>query len=112
MNSIAYLLDGAVVANDECLAEVGLDTLAFGVDSHQPQLLPTSLYDFLDAKIELATHDDGVRFFGELVEEVETDAVDLVVDVKAFDVSSVALHDDIDELVDGCCRALADIRVL
>ncbi len=55
--------------------------LPFGVDAHQLQFEPAALDDVLDAEVELAAHDDGGGFAGELVEEVEADAVDFVVDV-------------------------------
>ena len=37
--------------------------------------------------------------------------VDFVVDVDAFDVCSVIFHDDVDELVDGCCRGYEHMSV-
>ena len=53
------------------------------VESYQLELLPTPLYDVLDAQVELAAHDARVRLVRELVEEVDGDAVDFVVHVKA-----------------------------
>lgn len=45
--------------------------------------MPAPIYDVLYAEIEFARHDDGMRFAGQLVEEVKADAIDLVVNVEA-----------------------------
>lgn len=84
MNAVAYVLDGAVAAHNERLAEVRVDALALGIDADQRQLLPAAVDDILDAQIQLAAHDNRVRLTRELVEKVERDGVDLVVDVETF----------------------------
>lgn len=81
MNLIANVLDGAVVTNDESLAEVRVDSLTLRVDSDEVQLVPAAVDDFPNAEVELAAHNDCVWFAGKAVEEVQADAVDLVVDV-------------------------------
>ena len=104
-------------------------SLPLGIDPHQLQLLPAPLDNVLDAQIELTTHDDGIGFAGELVEEVEANGVDLVVDVEAayssqqeqhsfeafarspksdlpFDVFSMILHDHVDEIIYRGCEKL------
>lgn len=101
VDPVAHILNGAVVAHNERLAKVRVGALALGVDAHEVELLPAPVDDVLDAEVELAAHDDGVVLARELVEEVERDAVDLVVDVQALDVLAVVLHDDVDEVVDG-----------
>lgn len=111
VDSVTYVLNGAVVANDQCLAEVWLDTLALGVNSHQSQLIPAPIYHVLNAKIKLAAHDYSIRFSGELIEKVEANAVDLVVDVYALDIRPVILHDDVDELVDSGYEVLESGRI-
>lgn len=101
MDPIAHVLNGAVAPHNQCLGEVGIHTLALRVDPDQLEFLPAALHDVLDTEVVLATHDDGLRLTGELVEEVKRDGVDLVVDVEALDVLAVVLHDDVDEVVDG-----------
>jgi hypothetical protein len=101
VNLIAHIFNRAIVPDNQSLAEVRVDALPFRVDSDQVQFFPTSVDNLLDTKIQLATHDDGVRFSCKAVEEVQTDAVDFVVDVEAFDVCSMIPHDHIDELVNG-----------
>ena len=103
MNRITHILDRAILSHDKCFAEVRLDTFALGVDPHESEFLPALVHDVADAEVELAGHDGGVGFVGEGVEVFEGDGVDFVVDVEAFDVGSVLLHDYIDELVDGGC---------
>lgn len=55
----------------------------FRVNPNQAEFLPQAFYDVLHAEVELAAHDRCVGFAGELVQEVEADAVDFVVDVEA-----------------------------
>lgn len=57
--------------------------LPLGVKPHQAQFLPDSFHHLLHSEIELARHDGRVRLAGQLVQEFEADAVDLVVDVQA-----------------------------
>lgn len=104
MNRIAYILNTAIPAHNQRLAEIRLDALALGVDADQAQFFPAAVDDFGDAEVELAAHDGCVGFAGEGVEVLERDGVDFVVDVEAFDVGAVIFHDDVDELVDGCYR--------
>lgn len=59
------------------------DDLPLRVDPYQVELFPAPVYYFSNAEIELAAHDDGVRFAGELVKMIQTDAVDLVVYIEA-----------------------------
>lgn len=51
------------------------------VDSDQSQFLPTFVHHILHAKIQFAAHDGCVWFSSECVEMLETDAIDLVVDI-------------------------------
>jgi len=55
--------------------------LPFCVKSHESQFLPDTLNDVLHAKIKLTTHDSCVRLTGERIKELETDAINLVVDI-------------------------------
>lgn len=57
--------------------------LPLGVKTHQAQFLPNTFNHLLYSEIELARHDGCVGFTGQLVQEFEADAVDLVVDVQA-----------------------------
>lgn len=100
VDAVAHVLDGAVAPHNERLAKVRISALALGVDADEPQLLPAPVDDVLDAEVELAAHHHGLRLPGKLVEEVERDAVDLVVHVETLDVLAVVLHDDINEVVD------------
>ena len=58
--------------------------LPFRVQTDKPQFFPAAVDHVLDPQVELAAHDAGVWFAGELVEEVERDRVDLVVHVQAM----------------------------
>lgn len=101
MNAVTDVLDGTVAADDQRLAKVRIHTLSLGVDADELELLPAAIHDVLDAEVELAAHDDGLRLAGELVQEVDRDAIDLVVHIETLDVLAVVLHDDVDEVVDG-----------
>lgn len=75
----------AKVSNLSCNAtqgRSGRESIPFGVYPHQPQFLPTALYDILNAQIELTAHHDGVGLPRELVEESERDRVDFVIDIQ------------------------------
>jgi hypothetical protein len=65
------------------LYQVRKDHIPFCVQPHQSQLLPDPLDNLLNTEVELTTHDGCVRLAGQLVQELEADAVDLVVDVQA-----------------------------
>lgn len=101
VDPITHVLNGTVAPHNQSLAEIRVGTLALGVDADEVELLPAAIDDVLDAQVELAAHDDGLGLAGQLIEEVERHAVDLVVDVEAVDVLAVVLHDDVDEVVHG-----------
>jgi len=94
---ITDFLNRGLVTDDEGLAEVRLFSFSKGIsalrtrssgwtiplriDTHQLQLLPAPFYDVLNPKVELAAHDYRIRLSGQLVEEVKTDRVYLVIDI-------------------------------
>ena len=100
MNLIAHIIDAAVAPHDKRFAEIRLDPLPLCVYPHQPQLLPAPLYHILHTQIQFTRHHSRARLSGQVVEEVQTNRVYLVVHVQATDVFPVVLHDDIDEVVD------------
>ena len=61
--------------------DANTELLPFRVESHQSQFLPNTLHDILHTKIKFTTHDSCVRFTGKGIEELEANAIDLVVDV-------------------------------
>ena len=110
VNRIANILDVATLSDDERFVEARLDTLALGVNPHELKFFPTPLDHFLDSEIKLTRHDSCVWLACKVVEMLQADAVDLVVDVETLDVRPVVLHNDIDELVDGCCGVVSESR--
>jgi hypothetical protein len=96
-----------------------LGDLPFCIYPDEPQLLPASLHNILNTQSELAAHDNCMRFPRKLVEKVEAHTINLVVDVKAkwsqwnsarvetvirlpFNIFSMILHNNIDEIVHRC----------
>lgn len=102
MNPIADILNRTITPHDQRLAKVRVDTFSLRVQPDQSQLLPAPIHHVLDTQVQLATHDDRVGLARQLVQEIERYAVDLVVHVQTLDVLAVVLHDDVDEVVDGC----------
>ena len=96
---------------------IGSDDLPLGINTDQLKLFPASIHNVLHTKIELATHDHSVGFTCKLIHVVETDDIDLVVDVETIhrsaaffkpgstvipsDVGTVVLHDHIDEVINS-----------
>lgn len=101
MNPVANILNGTIAPHNQRLAEIRVGALPLGVNANQVKFFPAAIHNVLDAQVELAAHDHGLRLAGELVKEVERYGVDLVVDVEAVDVLAVVLHDDVDEVVYG-----------
>lgn len=112
MDLIAHVLDRRVLPDDESILKVWLCTFAVGmlvmrardlswvrgnrhvrlcVYPHQSQFLPAPFDNFLDAQIQLAAHDACVGFSRQLVEKLDTDAVDLVVNVETVQRLAVGL---------------------
>jgi len=58
--------------------------LPLGVDTNQAEFLPASIYHVPDAEIKLTAHDDSVGFSCQHIHVIETDSIDLVVDVEAI----------------------------
>lgn len=77
-------------------------SIPFRVEPDQSQFFPDPIDHVLHAEIELTTHHGSVGLMREFVQEVQADAIDLVVHVEAADVFPVILHDNIDEIVDRC----------
>ena len=94
--------------------------MPFGIDTDQAEFLPAAIYYVSDAEVELTAHDDGVGFSCQHIHMIETDSINLVVDVKTFhgvsgklnfdrtqyspsNVSTVVLHDHINKVIDSDC---------
>lgn len=101
MDPVTHILDAAVTSHNQGLAKVGLHGLALRVYPNQLELLPAAVNHILDAQVQLAAHDDGLRLPRQTVQEIERNAINLVVHIQALDVLAVVLHDDVDEVVDG-----------
>ena len=101
MDPIAHILNRTVAPHDQSFCEYRVHALSLRIDANQLELLPTAFHDVLYTEVKFTAHDNGMGFACELVEKVERHAVDLVVNVEAFDVFSVILHDDIDEVING-----------
>lgn len=87
MHLVADILDSRILPHNEGLRKIRFYTFAFGVYPHQVQLLPGAFNNVADTEIKLAGHDDGMVFVSELVEEFHADTVDLVVYIKAKEIS-------------------------
>lgn len=119
MDLIADVLDRRLVPHNQRFREIGFDSfpvtmyehgircmiraqeksLPFGIDTDQSKHVPASLNYILDTQIQFAAHNACVRFPSELVQEVQTHAVNLVIDIETFDVFSMVFHNDVNKII-------------
>jgi len=64
-------------------ARNGWEYLPLGVDTNQAKFLPAAIYHVSDTEVKLTAHDDSVRFSCQHIHMIETDSIDLIVDIKA-----------------------------
>jgi hypothetical protein len=79
-----YAAAVTVVGEDDRVAEIRSFVGSFGVDSHQIKFFPYFFEKAVEVELHVAADDDGVGLFGEKVDLLERDGVDLIVAVETL----------------------------